>query len=148
MAKQTLTVTTDAGTFTRTTARTYSHIVVVANKRHEALEARRVSDNAHIQRDLTKYLETVRTGINPDDRTEWKRALTAQWIADGSYAKWISQLQQELADSTPITADVATDLSVLGWCGRLDLAVKLAAGEEARVYRDVRIYALDGTRVQ
>lgn len=28
--KQTLTVTTDAGTFTRTTARTYTHVVVVA----------------------------------------------------------------------------------------------------------------------
>jgi hypothetical protein len=146
--KQTLTVTTDAGTFTRTTARTYSHIVVVANERHEALEARRVSNNAHIRRALKQYLEIVRTGINPEDRTEWSRGNTAKRIADGSYANWISELQQKLAESTPITADVATDLSVLGWCGRLDLAVKLAAGEEGRRYRDVRIYALDGTRVQ
>ena len=48
----------------------------------------------------------------------------------------------------PITADIVTDFDAIGWCGRLDIAVKLAAGELARAYRDVRIYALDGTRVQ
>jgi len=41
MAKQKLTVTTDAGTFTRTTARTYTHIVVAKGARHEVAEARR-----------------------------------------------------------------------------------------------------------
>jgi hypothetical protein len=151
MAKTKLTVTTDAGTFTRTTTRTYSHIVVVKGERHELLQAERLAGIAQCLKYAAEYEKTVATGVSRDDRTDWHREQTAKNIADGSYAKWIASYRAEaaeLAARAPITADAGDTFGILGWCGRLDLAGKLAATDQASRYREVRIYALDGTRVR
>jgi len=151
MAKQKLTVTTDAGTFTRTTARTYTHIVVAKGARHEVAEARRQANLQSLRDIVARYRKTLVTGVDPTDRNEYHRAQTARSIADGSYATWIPEYDARIAAAeavAPITEDIGTTFGLVGWCGRADLAVKLANTEGAQEYRDVRIYALDGTRVR
>jgi len=158
MAKQTkLTVTTDAGTFSRRTARTYSHIVVVKGERAELLEARRLRDLASARKDAAEYQETHDTGklfgARPAGTVggDWDRKCSVEFRAEGKFAEWAASARQraaELEARGPVTADKGDTFGVLGWCGRLDLAGKLAATEQASYYREVRIYALDGTRVR
>jgi hypothetical protein len=129
MAK--LKVITDVGTFTRTTERTYTHIVVVKGYRAEKLEASRL----HHIKDCKQSLE--------------------RYKADPAYARYIPECEAELATLEargPITKDgdhwgdfrgLTSDTPqwhVHGWTGRLDLARKLYATEGASRYRDVRIY--------
>jgi len=143
MPQKKLTVVTDVGTFTRQTARTYTHIVVVKDKRHEVLEAQRVAEMASCRKYAASYRETVRTGVSKDDRTDWHREHTTARIADGSFAKWIEQYDAEAAALEargPVTADGETPWEVLSWCGRLDLARKEYASKSASYYRHVRIY--------
>jgi hypothetical protein len=152
MANQTkLTVTTDIGTFTRKTVRTYSHIVVIKGERKEVLEARRLAAIASDRKQAARYDAILATGRDPRDVTDWSRQHTAQVIADGSLAKWAQEARARadaLDASGPITADQGDTFSVLGWTGRLDLALKLAGTEQALNYRHIRIYAIDGTQVR
>jgi len=152
MAKTTqLTVKTDVGTFTRKTVRTYSHIVVVKGERKEQLERSRLAGIANERKTAARYEQTIATGIDPQDRVQAHRDSTARWIADGSLATWAQEARAR-ADAAeaagPVTADRGDDFSVLGWTGRLDLALKLAGTEQALNYRHVRIYAVDGTQVR
>jgi hypothetical protein len=155
MAKTKLTVTTDAGTFTRTTARTYAFIVVLKGERHELLEAERKRGIAHALKNAARYAATQTSGIDPDDSkpgvSQWSKDLHAEWVAKGQYGEWAANSRDEAAELEargPVTADAGDTFGILGWCGRLDLAVKLAATDVASRYREVRIYALDGTRVR
>lgn len=119
-----LIVTTDVGTFTRTTARNYSHIVVVRHLKAGYLEARRSSLRSSV--DFCK-------DAAPGSR-DAKHLLDAQTALDS------------------LDADDAT-WGVIGWCGRLDLAQKLLNKREdyfasPKRYREVRIYAVaDGAQV-
>lgn len=143
-----LIVKTELGTFTRTTARTYSHIVVVAGYRAELREAERLGGIARAREEAARYRRAVETNT-PDDlrRDPIARAFDlkchAKWMADGSYQKWAESCDREAAileAKGPITTDDDKNPGVLGWCGRLDLARKLAAGREAVRYRTVRIF--------
>jgi len=152
MAKTTqLTVKTDVGTFTRKTVRTYSHIVVVQGERKEVLERRRLADIATDRKNAARYDRIAAEGFDPTDRHPSHVASTARMIADGSLVKW-AQEARDRADALdaagPITADDSAPAGVLGWTGRLDLALKLAGTEQALNYRHVRIYAVDGTQVR
>lgn len=159
MAKPTLTVTTDIGTFTRQTARTYTHVVVAKGYRAELIESYRQAEIKRTTKDLATYRLTVATGQCQDARPgasgNWDREMTAQHLADGSYARYIADAEAELARLTamqPITEDRpswgVSDANLaatpawfaLGWCGRLNLAATLAKSNEASRYRNVRVY--------
>jgi hypothetical protein len=157
MAKQKLTVTTDAGTFTRTTARTYTHIVVAKGLRSEVLEARRLRDLAQARKEAREYQDTHDNGTLYNARPagtiggDWDRECNAKFRAEGRYAEWAQNARDRVASHEargPITADEGDTFGILGWAGRADLAAKVAVTENARDYRDVRVYALDGTRVR
>lgn len=143
MAKiPTLTVTTEFGTFQRQTARTYTHIVIVKGYRAERLEASRVSTIT----DSRKTAALYRKGLDTTGR-----------VAYGSQEQlniWAAQYEAEAAALEargPITADATTwglteanltstpTWAVIGWCGRLDLARKLAVGTEASRFRHVHV---------
>lgn len=158
MATPTLTVTTDFGTFTRQTARTYTHIVIVRGYRAEHIEANRLATIAGAKKAVAKYQRTIDTGVDPDTRQgasgDWDRKMTTQYLAEGRYQGWIADEQQSIARLEaigPITQDLeswSTDernltstptWAVFGWCGRLDLARNLAATKQATRYREVHI---------
>jgi len=175
MAKNKLTVKTDVGTFTRTTARTYTHVVVAKGYRAEILEASRLAAIAEAKRQVAEYSRIVETNdptigarkVERDGNSvarDWDIKCHTEFIADGSYAKWLANSKAEAARLEalgPITADANSwgdfgrhtstgepaTWQVLGWCGRADLAGKLADSKEASKFRDVRVYAVDGTRV-
>lgn len=143
MAKQKLVVKTDVGTFTRTTARTYSNIVVTNAYRAEWLEGQRVACLADTRALVARYKKTLQTGVGHDDRNEFHRQFTARCIADGSYVKWLAEKEAQLVrleDQGKIVEDQDTPWEVLGWTGRLDLARKLASTSDAAIFRTVRIY--------
>lgn len=158
MAKTKLTVTSAYGTFTRTTARTYSHLVIAKGYMAERLEANRLAAISEATKTLAKYRSTVATGIDPDARPagtvggNWDRECTARYLAEGKYTGWIADTEAELARLIamgPITDDRdhyclngtngPPTWFVLGWNGRLDLARKLASSTEASRYRNVVI---------
>jgi hypothetical protein len=147
-----LTVTTEVGTFTRTTARTYTHLVVGVDYRAEWLEARRVAELARARKDFARYSD-------PDAHREIRAHARVfdtqcheQFKADGSYARW-AENERATIDKLEAQGTIAADearTDVLGWCGRLDLARKLAATNVAQgAYRTIRIYDVTtGERVQ
>lgn len=153
MAKTTtLKVTTPFGTFTRQTARTYTHFVVVCGFKAEALEAIRLAEIQMERTNAAKYRRILADGCDVRERSEWHRQNTLKNIADGSLAKWADQAEARAARleaKGPITQDRdswgLTDANlastptfgVAGWCGRLDLARKLA--EKQGSYRTVAI---------
>ena len=146
MKKQLLTVTTAHGTFTRTTARAYSHIVVVSHLRAEILERQRLASLAEQKRQLARNLRTIETGQCQDARPgasgDWDRQCTAKFLADGSYADFVATNREAIArleSQGVITEDGKQTPGCIGWCGRLDLAMKLAA-IEAATFRNVRIF--------
>jgi hypothetical protein len=158
MAKKTaLTVVTPFGTFTRTTARTYTHLVVVKGYRAELLDAKRVKAIESSKRTIAEYLQTIETGRRPDERGAWDREVTTTFLAEGRYQEWLAEERTTLARLqalAPITKDGTSwnfqnteDASwgIVGWCGRLDLAVKLFNQQDE--YRHAAIVALDGTVV-
>lgn len=144
MAKK-LTVKTDIGTFTRTTARSYEAIVVVKGERAEQLEAERIAGIKHAKEQAERYRGILATG-QPDNVREHARDFDLEchrtFMADGSYAKWAEQeaaTAARLEAQGPITED-AGDWFCHGWSGRLDLAVKEASSSRLSRYRSVRIY--------
>jgi hypothetical protein len=144
--KTTLVVVTPVGTFTRTTARTYSHVVTVSHYRAELREQQRLAALANAKRQLARYLRTIETGQCQDARPgasgDWDRECTAKFLADGSYTEFVASTRATIADLESqgvITEDAHPTPGVIGWCGRLDLALKLAATERAS-YRHVQIF--------
>lgn len=140
---QKLTVTTEVGTFTRSTARTYTHLILVKDVRHEALEAGRLDFISSRKATAKGYRQTLATGTSKDDSCQFHRDFTAKTIADGSLAKWADEYEREAAEreaAGPVTADQVTDWEAWGWSGRLDLAVKEATTARLGRRRQVRIY--------
>ncbi len=154
-----LTVTTEFGTFTRSTVRTYTHLVIVQGYKAERIEANRLATIASTRRELKKYQQTVATGIDPDWRPagtiggDWDRKFTAEGLADGRFVGYIQHAEAEVARLEaigPVTQDRdnwslseanltgTPTFKAAGWCGRLDLARKLA-GKERDSYRLVAI---------
>ena len=115
-----LAVKTDVATFTRSTVRTYTHLVAVRGERAEVLEAERRRDHARAVEALADP-----TPLSDDSRAYWERNLARS--------------------SEPITADQGTWFA-FAWCGRFDLALAQASKDDSHVYRgagryrEVRIY--------
>lgn len=166
MARTTrLTVQTEVGTFTRETARTYTHLVVARGYRAEVVEARRLETIASERKLADGYRNVVALGHDPSDRTEFSRQCTAENLANGDYLRWIAAAEATVArleahgsvvrdlDGWDLTvenlASEATTWRVVGWCGRRDLADKLVASRDCQILVDVRVFAVaDGSRVR
>ena len=156
MPQKKLTVDTAYGTFSRRTARTYTHLVVVGPIRFEVLEARRLADIRHRSKEAARYRLVVATGQDPTNRPagtiggDWDRECSAKYLADGSYLKWAEEAEahvRQLTDAGPFLKDEGSP-RVAGWCGRLDLARKLAA-QQTRSFRFVAIIEVaTGTEVK
>jgi hypothetical protein len=130
MAKKlTLSVVTPVGTFTRTTARTYTHVVVVGGHKAALREARRLEDIASARASARRYREVIAT--NGASAQPFERSIVREALADGSYVKWAEKAEALAAtlEASPITVD--GEPGVIGWCGRPDLAAKLAGKERA-----------------
>lgn len=142
-------VASEFGTFRRETARTYSHVVIARGYRAELLEAGRLTEIKTARADAANYRATIARGSDPGDRTQFHRDLTAKWIATGELEQWAATADARAARleaEGPITTDRASwggvgapEWTVLGWAGRLELARKVATGEQARAYREVAI---------
>lgn len=152
MAKPTLKVTTEFGTFTRQTARTYTHLVIVRGYRAEMREGYRQAEIASQKKEAARYRRVIAAGHDAKDTTTWQREHTAACLAEGKFLAWAESAERRVAQLEAmgkITADgndgwtLAEAAPVLawglaGWCGRLDLARKLA-DKEARAWREVVI---------
>jgi hypothetical protein len=142
MAKPKLVVTTPVGVFSRSTDRTYSHIVVARGGKPSWIRAR-------LARELAYYLEQERdyaavvAGGPLRAIYEEQRSL---------YPEYLARVRQEIACheerlAATLAASAASVHGCHGWCGRLDLARKLAS-KTAETQLDVRVYTLDGQEVK
>ncbi len=154
MPKTKYTVVTDLGTFTRQTHRTYSHIVVVKDYTKEHCEGVRRDCIKSLLKDIVEYERDEKDG-GAAYRAKHNGTGAYAGVCDFYNAEWIAKhlasAREQLVKHTakgPVTKDVENEAGPLGWCGSLTLARKLASGSMARVHRTVRIYAVDGTRVQ
>lgn len=148
MAKPTLNVTSEFGTFTRQTARAYTHLVIVRGVKAEKVEAYRLDAIASNRKLIARYRKQAATGVS-----DCPRAYSVDDLL-----KWAAQYEAEVARLVavgPVTTDkaswgadeknlasVPTDFGVVGWCGRLDLARKLAE-KESRTWREVVILEVE-----
>lgn len=127
-----LTVTTDVGTFSRETARPYTHVVVISQRRAEVLEARRREDLASTRREVDAYRRGVDTQGN---------SLQQRWFDQGKVAEWIADLDARVARleaQGPITTDEPLTWGTSNWASRRDLADEYAAA--LTEFRHVRVY--------
>lgn len=132
MAKTTkLTVATNVGTFTRQTARAYTHIVVVGGH-----------TEAYARRQVAFQRVGIKSGI--DHRV-------AQLAGkQPAFGRTREQLEADIAadraelaafdEAERMRAYTDQPFGVLGWCGRLDLAHALATSKHALTYASVRIF--------
>ena len=145
-----LLVNTEVGTFKRSTKRVYSHIVVVAQVRHEVREAQRLAQLASQRKEFASLSNPVAAFKPRAHASAFDTQFHEKCLADGSYVRWAANLAESIAKLEaigPITEDATVPFGVLGWCGRLDLAVKLAAGNAD--YREARVYEVaTGKRVR
>lgn len=153
MAKK-LTATTPVGTFTRKTDRTYTHVVVAEGVLASALARTWDTTIANETRFAADYAEAIARGdaglqVCKHPRTQataWDIKCAEQSYADGSYTRWLADSREHvaklLADGRP-TKNVP-GVVLLGWCGRPDLASKLASREAGGgYYYGVRVYPVD-----
>ena len=89
-------------------------------------------------------------GLDASDRYDWQQANTARVIADGTYARDLAKAEAKLA-AIDAVALITEDgpFVLIGWSEKLHNARGAQRAAQKRgFYREVRIYALDGTRVE
>jgi hypothetical protein len=110
MKPRTLTIHTPHGTVTRTTARTYTHVVTRAG--------------LTLLEELAVLHERVcRTEQHLADTATEPRVLMMHLANGERQLKQIEALQARIATTGPFHRDPI----ICGWCGRLELALRLAA---------------------
>jgi hypothetical protein len=148
MAKPTLTVTTPMGTVTRSTARPYQFVVLARAERLDYLERTREGGRTRIQQDIARYARVVETQQLPKGYESLSLADYANDYlphAQQELAGLDAKMDARVADShRDLETPVARTSGV--WSSRLDLARKEAA-KLSELYREVRIYSLDGAEV-
>ncbi len=161
-------VETEVGIFTRRSARTYTHIVISRGLSEKEI-TRSSEDHIRYMQKLKAEYDTavelarssglrvyrggpsgndIRAGLY-DPRTDTGKLLTVPEGDDRIGAYSLEEWQKN-ADYTEAKIATATERLVIeiekakvyglhGWCGRYDLAQKLAAQAAAKGYQDVRI---------
>ena len=132
----------DGGIATRTTARTYTHVVIartdVNRRRTDALKLQDVD-----RRNFEFYARCVATGrhgahaVSAADIATYKAILAATPDAE-SYAASCAQRRLEKVNQEYGAADYS-DWFVCAWCGREDLADKEARRVVKYAYSDIRV---------
>lgn len=115
-------------TFTRTTARTYSHIVVAKPSKAKALYWASVCEdnNAKYLVDLALGKATVYSWQKPEDIAKHVAKGNAI-LAIGMDAYQAQYKANAIANIEQYASEGAYDIyEIQGWCGRADLAQKLA----------------------
>lgn len=136
-----ITVETSRGTFTRTTARTYTYIVVgrwdqeAARLAAETMNKREL-ENA--QENFTYYAQLVSRGPGEHDVGQWEAA--KDLIEDGFAAYVERRRQDKIERHEEAVARGQYGFTAFNWCGRLDLAQKEAARLIKRGVLDVEIF--------
>lgn len=136
MAKTKLTVRTDVGTFTRTTARAYTHVVLTAG-----------------YSDLFRTEQVLGTRKMAAKNVAYVACLAAARGCDMTDEQ-VGQVERERAMTTEAGALAEVDrlypadtaFGVYAWCGRQDLALRQA--DRCRWSRHVRVYTVDGVLVK
>lgn len=117
-----LTVTHDGQTFTRSTNRTYTHVVLVRNDLKKVLD--RSALYAPIDKKSFNRLEEIVAGtyqyMNQVNEDEVGRAMFAVQMGFADYNRHLVTEAVKRA-----SADFKPHWYVAGWCGRPDLAQKL-----------------------
>lgn len=167
-AVRTYNVETDVGTFTRRSDRTYTHIVISRGLTEQKITNRSEADVRYLLKLKAGYetavelsrssclrvyhggpsANDIRAGLY-DPRTDTGKFVT---VPDGDErigAYSLEQWQQYADDAAARIATAPERLAqeiraakgygLHGWCGRYDLAQKLAAQAAAKGYQDVRI---------
>ncbi len=148
MKKQTLTVATENGTLTRTTARAYAFVVAARGERLDYIAARRAAEGAQLaawEKEYAAVAEGRKAPLGSLSREEYINDFLPnirETIAnhDANFDGRIERANAEAAAPYVSTSGV--------WSSRLDLARKEAA-KLAEIYRDVRIFSVaDGAEVR
>jgi len=127
-------------TFTRTTARTYSHIVVAKNSKAKALHWASVCTDVNAQYMVDHALgkAPVYSWQTPEDIAKYVAKGNAI-LAIGMDAHQAQYKANSIAEIERYASEGAYDKYVIqGWCGRADLAQKLA-GSLGDSWVDVQI---------
>ncbi|MGM1131811.1 hypothetical protein ACSUPJ_17360 [Serratia marcescens] len=114
---------------TRTTARTYTHMVVVLVNLESGREAARSEHNrkAHAK-NYAFYCEEANTPPSPTIIEPAGRRAFYNRVAAMTCEQYVGErINEELAAFDARGGEFANDWADFGWCGRLDLAQKLAA---------------------
>jgi len=143
MAKNKLTAQYKGQTFTRTTDRVYTHIVVARYSHEHA-----VSQIAAYAVDLVQtnfaYYSRVVAGTSGHTQTEADVQRAKEFVEGGreaSIARHTAKMTEEVAQRK--AKGHYDKWVVIGWCGRPDLATKLLAQTSAPSYAEVHIVPVD-----
>lgn len=160
MKARKITATTPAGTFTRKTARTYTHVVIGRqDEETHQIRAHTLTRNDinNAKKNFAYYTEQAALGVD---------GLRREHLAKWSYSKSDAEFQREYTNAKALAGlgwdrylETVRDrqiqnhfdalsrgcfqMGALNWCGRLDLAQKEAAKAQKQGFRDVAIYPVD-----
>lgn len=155
-----LTATTPVGTFTRTTARTYTH-VVVARQDQAAARERAYSATAHDTKTArsnfafyTHQAELGVEGLKAEHAAKWRyvkpqaefirQHMTAKSLAGLGLDGYLATLRERAIESHEKTVrEGGFQFGAINWCGRLDLAQKEASKAQRQGWIDVQIFPVD-----
>lgn len=134
-----LTVTHKGQTFTRSTARTYSHIVVARRNAADELQSRLANAEYNAKTNYSYYVREA--GPNAKYTHSPEDLARIQHIARLTQDAWLEELKAEAHACIKAEEDSGafSKLICFAWCGRLDLAQNQAKAATARRLLDVEI---------
>jgi hypothetical protein len=165
MAKFKYTIQVGKTTITRTSARRYSHVVVGAGLKEAAVRKGHADAIKYAKATLIRYREEVANGYpdtreheimcqglfggkgyDPKNADSARRMAERMAEAEKNYAQWIAELKKQIAnDAADLEAYLASQkartVDLFGFCGRDDLAQKLAAKESVD-HENVQVIAI------
>ena len=143
MAKNKLTAQYKGQTFTRTTDRVYTHIVVARYSHEHAVSQIAAYAADQIKTNFAYYLK-VAAGTSGHTQSESQVQRAKEYVEGGleaSIARLAAKMTAEIADRK--AKGFYDKWNVIGWCGRPDLATKLLAQTSAPYYAEVHIVPVD-----
>lgn len=153
--KQKLVVETGIGTFTRTTARTYTHIVVGHWDLDGARRAAYEFNGSPMTRKNFDYYQRQAylgpEGLQREHLAQWKYERPFESFVEehdralahikGGYDEYVARIRRQRIESFhQSAADGGFNPFAFAWCGRLDLAQKQADTARKRGLLDVEIF--------
>src|ERR1700693_5084008 len=138
--KRKLSVTHAGQTFTRTTERTYTHVVLVKSD-YAHVYAGAIKGAADVARvNYPYYIKEANPATRQYKHSDAELARFAEiaTMTIDQYAQYASDKAAERVDAD-LAAGAFDKFGPIGWCGRLDLARKQADQAKARGYGEVVI---------